>query len=259
MANDTANPLIVQSDKTLLLDVHAPRAEDARSAIMPFAELEKSPEHIHTYRITPLSLWNAASAGLSPDDVEHALIEYSRYAVPQGIVDGFSDIMSRYGKIRMVALPPPAPLPEPELEPAAELPAGAEKSEPNRSLPEELLLVTSDKAIRAEIGASRILAKYILPFGEAFKLPLTHRGTVKRELIKLGWPVKDEAPLAPGEPLEVKLSAHMGSGKVFAPRDYQTEAARSVVGDGRRAPVMAWLSSPAAPAKRWWAWRSCPF
>jgi DNA excision repair protein ERCC-3 len=75
MAVDSRNPLIVQSDRTLLLDVHAERAEDARAAILPFAELEKSPEHIHTYRITPLSLWNAASAGFSPGDLEKILNE----------------------------------------------------------------------------------------------------------------------------------------------------------------------------------------
>jgi DNA excision repair protein ERCC-3 len=73
------NPLIVQSDRTILLDVHAEQAEEARSAIIPFAELEKSPEHIHTYRITPLSLWNAASAGFRPDDIEKVLEKYSRY------------------------------------------------------------------------------------------------------------------------------------------------------------------------------------
>jgi hypothetical protein len=104
MAVDPANPLIVQSDKTLLLDVHAPRAEDARVAILPFAELEKSPEHIHTFRITPLSLWNAASAGLSPADIATALESYTRYPIPSGIIEGFSDTMSRYGKIRLLSL-----------------------------------------------------------------------------------------------------------------------------------------------------------
>jgi len=102
MANP-ANPLIIQSDRTLLMDVHAERAEEARSAIMPFAELEKSPEHIHTYRITPLSLWNAASAGLSPQDIQQVLEEYSRYPVPKSILDGFADTMARYGKIKLIA------------------------------------------------------------------------------------------------------------------------------------------------------------
>jgi DNA excision repair protein ERCC-3 len=227
MANDPANPLIVQSDKTLLLDVHANRAEDARAAIMPFAELEKSPEHIHTYRITPLSLWNAASAGLGPSDVAAALEEYSRYAVPRGVVDGFSDIMSRYGKIRLVELPPRlAAVVAPPL--AAE----GEAVKTQHSIPEELLLVADDKAVHAEVAASKTLAKYLAATDGGFRVRLIDRGTVKRELIKLGWPVKDEAPLAPGEPLDVPLRSIMGSGKPFAPRDYQVEAARSVVGDG---------------------------
>ena len=108
MAKDNENAqqeqraLIVQSDRTLLLDVHCRSAEDARQAIIPFAELEKSPEHIHTYRITPLSLWNAASAGFTPQDVVNTLNEYSRYEIPSGITEGFSLLMSRYGKIKMI-------------------------------------------------------------------------------------------------------------------------------------------------------------
>ncbi|MFA6505216.1 MAG: DNA repair helicase XPB [Treponemataceae bacterium] len=221
MANDPTNPLIVQSDRTLLLDVHAARAEDARAAVMPFAELEKSPEHIHTYRITPLSLWNAASAGMTPADVVAALEEYSRYAVPRGVSDSFADVMSRYGKIVLTSVP------------------GAEASAPDASaaegavpLPELLFLTSDEKAIRAEIAASKALTKYINPHGDGFLVSLVNRGTVKRELIKLGWPVKDLAPLARGEPLDIKLRSTMGSGKAFAPRDYQVEASRSVVGDG---------------------------
>jgi DNA excision repair protein ERCC-3 len=197
MPIDPANPLIVQSDRSLLLDVHAPRAEEARVAIMPFAELEKSPEHIHTYRITPLSLWNAASAGLSPEDVCAGLEAYSRYPVPEGIPGGFRDTMSRYGKLRLVE-------------------AGEG----------ELSLCIEDEAIRAEIGASKVMAKYLTPEKKAaFSLRLVDRGTVKQELIKLGWPVKDEAPLGDGEALDIALRDG------FSPRDYQIEAARSVFGD----------------------------
>ena len=80
------NPLIVQSDRTLLLDVHAPLADECRDALIPFAELEKSPEHLHTYKITPLSLWNAASAGFSPEDAVNTLSKYARYEVPQSLI-----------------------------------------------------------------------------------------------------------------------------------------------------------------------------
>jgi DNA excision repair protein ERCC-3 len=199
------NPLIVQSDRTLLLDVHSPRAEDARTAIMPFAELEKSPEHIHTYRISPLSLWNAASAGFSPGDIVRALNEYTRYPVPAGIVEGFADTMTRYGKIRMASSP---------------------------DSPDELFLFAGEAALREEIGAARVLEKYLRKAGAGFTLRMVDRGAVKRELIRLGWPVQDEAPLAEGEGLELNLREFSASGRPFAPRDYQLEAARSVLGGG---------------------------
>jgi DNA excision repair protein ERCC-3 len=216
MSINLENPLIVQSDKTLLLDAHAPLAEDARAAIMPFAELEKSPEHIHTYRISPLSLWNAASAGFTSTDVVAALENYSRYDLPQSIIEGFSTVMNRYGKIRLVS--------ENQL-------VDKNSSESENVLPDELFLVSNDKAIVAEIGASRVLQKYLEKTALGFRLQLINRGSVKRELIKLGWPVKDEAPLINGEPLDFTFRDSTNSGLAFSPRDYQMEAARSVLGD----------------------------
>ncbi|MDR3139689.1 MAG: helicase-associated domain-containing protein [Treponema sp.] len=209
MSIELANPLIVQSDRTLLLDIHAPLAEEARTAIMSFAELEKSPEHIHTYRITPLSLWNAASAGFSSADIIAALNAYTRYPIPSGICEGFADTMSRYGKIRLIA--------------------GGTGEYPG----EELLLVADEEAVLAEIGAAKILEKYLTGTPEGFRLRLTDRGSVKRELIRLGWPVKDEAPLVRGEALEIRLRDLSLAGRPFAPRDYQVEAAHSVYGGGR--------------------------
>lgn len=100
MQNQT-NPLIVQSDRTLLLDVHAPRADDCRSALIPFAELERSPEHLHTYRLTALSLWNAASAGFTAQDAIDALNEYSRFPVPQSVTFWIEETAGRFGKLRL--------------------------------------------------------------------------------------------------------------------------------------------------------------
>jgi len=195
--------LIVQSDRTLLLDVHCEGAEEARQAIMPFAELEKSPEHIHTYRITPLSLWNAASAGLMPQDVVKTLKKFSRYEIPEGITEGFSLLMSRYGKIRMIA-----------------------------SDNDRLFLKIEDEAIRLEINGTKALEKYLSHAHDGFFLELIDRGTVKRELIRIGWPVQDEAPLIKGEDLEIKLRETCLSGRPFSLRDYQMTAARSVIGTG---------------------------
>jgi len=204
MAN-TTKALIVQSDRTLLLDVHCENAEDARQAIIPFAELEKSPEHIHTYRITPLSLWNAASAGLTPKDIVKALKEHTRYEIPDSIIEGFSLLMSRYGKIRMI------------------------QEGDNSSY---LFLQIDDEATRLEIGESKALKKYLTKSSKGFLLPLVNRGTVKRELIRIGWPVKDEAPLAKGEDLEIKLRDTCVSGRPFVPRDYQVTAATAFGGHG---------------------------
>jgi len=205
MAADSNKALIVQSDRTLLLDVHCETAQAARQAILPFAELEKSPEHIHTYRITPLSLWNAASAGLTPQDVVKTLCEHSRYDIPAGITEGFAMLMSRYGKIRMTE----------------------DKDEPNM-----LILKTDDEAIRLEIAQIKALEKYLVKKDGDFFLELIHRGSVKRELIRAGWPVQDDAPLSKGEDLQITLRERCLSGRQFNPRDYQVTAARSVVGSG---------------------------
>jgi DNA excision repair protein ERCC-3 len=209
MAIDPLNPLIIQSDKTLLLDVHSARAEEARAAILPFAELEKSPEHIHTYHITPLSLWNAASAGFTPANVAQVLNEYTRYNIPSGITESFEDTMSRYGKIRIVA-------------------ALDGKTD-------TLLLTAQDKAVLAEIGAAKSLEKYLqktsIGIG-GFTLKLVDRGSVKRELIRLGWPVKDEAPFVRGDVLQLSLRETSASALPFIKRDYQLEAAKAVLGDG---------------------------
>ena len=95
-------PLIVQSDRTILLETAHPRYEEARDSIARFAELEKSPEHIHTYRLSPLSLWNAAAAGLAAVDILSALDELSKYPLPQNVRFDVEDIVSRYGKLRLV-------------------------------------------------------------------------------------------------------------------------------------------------------------
>ena len=236
---DPHNPLIIQSDRTLLLDVHTPRAEEARAAILPFAELEKSPEHIHTYRITSLSLWNAAGAGLTPDDVAKTLNDFTRYPVPGGIIEGFNDTMSRYGKIRLVSgkFHKPAAVQQCAAgqeaqaigEPAAQQ-AGAGTGENSGS--DDLLLVTDDESIMTEIDAAKNLNKYLRKTTVGFILKLTDRGSVKRELIRLGWPVHDEAPLVEGEPMEIRLREQDSPEKPLTLRDYQIEAARAVMGSG---------------------------
>ena len=216
------NPLIVQSDRTLLLDVHSPRADECRAALIPFAELERSPEHLHTYRLTPLSLWNAASAGFMPEDAANVLTEFARYDVPMSVITWITETAGRFGKLRIVSC-----VYDKEL----------------------LWLVTEHKNVFRELQANPSLKKYLteniynssINYSEygisedeakhCFTLYLTDRGTVKQKLLELGWPVKDDVPLIDGEPLEFSLKEKMNNGKTFSIRNYQKQAAEALVGN----------------------------
>jgi DNA excision repair protein ERCC-3 len=171
--------LIVQSDKTLLLEVDHPASADARRAIAPFAELERSPEHIHTYRVTPLGLWNARAAGHDAEQVVHALVTHSRYPVPQGLLVDIAETMDRYGRLTL------------------------RKDDEGR-----LTLVTSDRAVLTEV----LRHKKIKPLlGERIDEDtiLVHpseRGTLKQELLKVGWPAEDEAGYVDGEAHPIALA-----------------------------------------------------
>lgn len=249
------NPLIVQSDRTLLLDVHAPRADECRAALIPFAELERSPEHLHTYRLTPLSLWNAASAGFSPEDASSVLNEFARYDVPQSVLAWITETAGRFGKLRMVA---DSSFCSSSTETNAKednkgTPTDSSKTEGFEDLlqntMETLYLVTDSYIIFKMLQSTQGLNKYLFPIPEllfaqkeiptltenekkfAFGLKLADRGTVKYELLKLGWPVKDEVPMLPGEPLELSLKDKTLSGQPFSIRSYQKAAAEALVGN----------------------------
>ena len=99
------NPLIVQGDRTILLDVHAPLANECRNELIPFAELERSPEHLHTYRLTPLSLWNAASAGFTAEDAVSVLKKYAKYDIPQSVCVWIKEVSDRFGMVRIIPGP----------------------------------------------------------------------------------------------------------------------------------------------------------
>ena len=178
--------------------------DEARNALIPFAELEKSPEHLHTYRITPLSLWNAASAGFTPDVVSDTLDGFSRFPVPPAVRTWVVETMARFGSIRMI------PSDDPDY----------------------LVLTTDIPLVYRELEASRQMKKYLIPSGtDEFRLAVLDRGTVKQELLKLGWPVQDEAPLKDGDPLEISLRETTLSGSPLVIRDYQRTAAAALVGD----------------------------
>ena len=230
------NPLIVQSDRTLLLDVHAPLADECRNELIPFAELERSPEHLHTYRLTPLSLWNAASAGFTPQDAVNVLQKYARYDVPQSVSLWITETAGRFGKLRMI----PGPCVE----------VKSVKTQDGTAVYEQYLyLVTKERPVYLEIKANPQAKKYLVPcaYDEnavsvktelsseeknyCFSLKLTDRGTVKQLLLQALWPVKDEIQLEDGEPLDFQLRSVTSAGKPLEIREYQNAAAAALVGN----------------------------
>ena len=230
------NPLIVQSDRTLLLDVHAPLADKCRNELIPFAELERSPEHLHTYRLTPLSLWNASSAGFMPQDAVNVLQKYARYDVPQSVSLWITETAGRFGKLRMI----PGPCVEVK---------SAKKQDGTAVYEQYLYLVTKYRPVFLEIKANPQAKKYLVPcaYDEnavsvktelsseeknyCFSLKLTDRGTVKQLLLQSLWPVKDEIQLEDGEPLDFQLRSVTAAGKPFEIREYQNAAAAALVGN----------------------------
>lgn len=238
------NPLIVQGDRTLLLDVHAPLANDCRNDLIPFAELERSPEHLHTYRLTPLSLWNATSAGLTPQDAVNVLEKYARYDVPQSVTMWIQETASRFGKLRLV--------PGPKLMvpvKAAAVFDSTDKTAPAMIEEQYLYLIATTRPVYLEIKANNQAKKILEPcqYDETnvenpatlsddekeycFRLKLTDRGTVKQVLLNALWPVKDEVQLENGDPLDFSLRETTLSGKKFDIRTYQKAAAQALVGN----------------------------
>lgn len=239
------NPLIVQGDRTLLLDVHAPLAMECRNDLLPFAELERSPEHLHTYRLTPLSLWNATSAGFTAENAIDVLKKYSRYDVPQSIEVWITETASRFGKLRLI----PGPTIKVPVKTADILNDFPEKKQTELVEEQYLYLVANSRPIFLEISANPQAKKILEPceFDESavpknisvseeekkycFQLKLTDRGTIKQILLKALWPIKDEIQLKNGEPLDFHLLETTKSGKTFQIRNYQNEAANALVGN----------------------------
>ena len=240
------NPLIVQGDRSLLLDVHAPKADECRNALIPFAELEKSPEHLHTYKLSPLSLWNAASAGFTSQDAIDVLNKYARYDVPQSIVMWINEISGRFGKLKLIEGPEVKVPVEPSKIVKESEKQNKESEKSDFIIEKYLYLVADSIPVYKEIGANPSVKKIFLKneLDETliengnqktpelgFLLKLTDRGTVKQLLLQAGWPVKDEVSLADGEPLAVNLRSETLSGKKLEIREYQKNSAKALVGD----------------------------
>lgn len=194
-------PAVVQGDRTVLLEVDHPGYETARDTLARFAELERSPEHVHTYRLSALALWNAAVMGVTADQIIEALTAISRFAIPSHVEHEVRDLMSRHGVCRIV----------------------------DGATTDSLWLEIADDGLRQRIGRDAKLGALLQREGDRFALPMLHRGPVKRALLGMGYPVDDVAGLREGAPLAVHAR-----GDVFTPYPYQTEAVRafSVAGHG---------------------------
>src|SRR5437660_3492357 len=199
-----SNPIIVQSDRTILLEVDHPQHAEARDALAQFAELEKSPEHIHTYRLSPLSLWNAAAGGMDAQQVLDQLTRYSKYAIPGNIMTEVREYISRYGRIKLV------------------------QEEGN------LLLKSDDAALIAEILHHKRTQPYLIRQLDRYTLQVdaSRRGHIKQALIHIGFPSEDLAGYTDGSPLPMRLRSTTLQGKEFEPRMYQNAAAAAFYAGG---------------------------
>ncbi len=199
-------PMIVQSDRTILLEVENPLYEDARDALASFAELLKSPEHMHTYQLSALSLWNALSAGLQADDVLEALNRYAAYPVPETVAQFVRDQEVRFGRLKLVLAPDG-----------------------------DGLWLTSDDALAlTQVSRTKAVIPYLDgPIHPGYRIRPEYRGLLKQALAKAGWPVDDVAGYEPGAPLPLALKDRDGSGQRFQMREYQHDAVRAFWGEGR--------------------------
>jgi len=198
------NPLIVQSDRTILLEVEHPQHAEARDALAQFAELEKSPEHIHTYRLSPLSLWNAAAGGMNAQAVLDLLTMYSKYPIPSNVAVDIREYISRYGRLKLIR-------------------EG-----------ESLLLVSDDVALLTEVLRNRRTQPFLLRQinNRTIQVDASRRGHIKQALIHLGFPAEDLAGYTDGSPLPLQLLTETQSGNEFAPRAYQFAAAAAFYAGG---------------------------
>lgn len=198
------NPLIVQSDRSILLEVDHPQHAEARDALAQFAELEKSPEHIHTYRLSPLSLWNAAAGGMNAQAILELLTSYSKYTIPSNIIVDIREYVSRYGRVKLIRED------------------------------DALLLISSDTALIAEIMHHKRTQPYLVRQlnSSTIQVDASRRGHIKQALIHIGFPAEDLAGYTDGSALPIQLKPETLQGQVFEPRKYQYAASAAFYAGG---------------------------
>jgi len=206
MSYHPERPLIVQGDHSLLLETHNPQFNAARDAISPFAELEKSPEHIHSYRLNPLSLWNAAAAGHTLEEAEAALHDYSKYAIPENVLEEMRRTFARYGQLIL-----------------------------SKDDEQTLRLTISDPFIAAQVAKEKSLSDKIRQqiSKNTFLIDPAQRGLLKHALIKFGFPVDDQAGFKDAGQFDLSLRTHtLSDHQPLTLRDYQHQAVESFVASG---------------------------
>ncbi|MBI1324243.1 helicase [bacterium] len=206
MSYAPANPLIVQGDRTIFLEVDSPLFESARDAIAPFAELEKSPEHIHTYRITPLSLWNAAAAGMTADAMIENLQRFTKFPIPPNVPIDIRDMVARYGKVRLVR--------------------SAETG--------TLRLECDDAPLFSELARIKGVREFLgdKAGDDSYEVSDAFRGLLKQGLITAGYPAEDLAGYTEGADLPIAMREVCNSGMTFHLREYQKQAVEAFHADG---------------------------
>lgn len=197
MQYDPTNPLIIQGDRSILVEVNNPKYAAARDALAPFAELEKSPEHIHTYRLTNLSLWNAAAAGLTAAQMVKVLQTFTKFPIPHNVAPDIEEVVQRYGRVRL------------------------ERSG------DQLKLVCPDKPLLAELLRQKKVAIYLGDRldADSFQVDTAFRGVLKQALVGVGYPAEDLAGYTEGADLTIGLRNPARTGLAFSVRDYQRDAA----------------------------------
>ncbi len=204
MAFDPTNPLIIQSDRSILLEVDNPKFEEARDFLSRFAEIIKSPEYVHTYSITPLSLWNAASAGMTAEEIIEGLKKFSKYPVPSNVIRDIKDYISRYGRVKII------------------------------KENDEFYLKCDSEVLADEIWSNKKTRQYLIERIDdiTFIFDEGDRGFLKQALVEIGYPAEDLAGYVEGEYLDIELRKITRSGKPFELRDYQKEAAEAFYAGG---------------------------
>ena len=196
------NPLIIQSDGTILLEVNSPKFQSARELLSGFAHLEKSPEHIHTYLLTPLSLWNAKTIGLSAEAIISSLEEYTKYPIPQNVIAEIKEISGRFGKIELV------------------------KTSDGR-----LKLAAEDKNLLSQLAKNPNVRDYIIREDGEYFTEAKFRGVLKQKFIDLNYPINDVAGFVDGENYDIKILEKGKDGLPFVLRDYQKSAVEAFIGN----------------------------